>query len=296
MVAVLHDWGKPEGGPLKKSEYLASSLRGVPVYELDKKGVPHKRIGKVHRFVFHPHARRVIGFTVKRPDIALMAHRSDLFVALDSFEVEDGKLFITLTKAATGKAACKRLGVDWDECIMWQGMPLMTQDERRCGFVGDVLFETESGQVKKVVIDRGTTADVLLGCTELPIDLIKGFKLGVGDKLNNEEGEDFLRGAIIVAPEALEVGTEGGLAQKAGAASAVAANKASAVAQKAKPVAADVAQRANDAAGKAAHKAGEAVNDGAFRLGVQLSKTKGMFSSFKEEYRKAAHGGNEEGK
>ena len=71
---------------MKKSEYLISELLGVPVYEPGKKGKPSKRVGKVRHFVFHPKARRVVGFTVKRPDIALMAHRSDLFVALDGFE------------------------------------------------------------------------------------------------------------------------------------------------------------------------------------------------------------------
>ena len=57
---------------MKKSEYLISELRGAPVYTVGKKT---KRIGKVHSFIFHPHKRRVVGFTVKRPDIALMMHR-----------------------------------------------------------------------------------------------------------------------------------------------------------------------------------------------------------------------------
>ena len=40
----------------------------------------------------------------------------------------------------------------------------------------------------------------------------------------------------------------------------------------------------------AAQKAGDAVNKGAYNLGVQLSKTRGMFSNFKEEYKKALEG------
>lgn len=79
---------------MKKSEYLISELLGVPVYEPGKKGKPSKRVGKVRHFVFHPKARRVVGFTVKRPDIALMARRSDLFVALDGFEIEEGHILI----------------------------------------------------------------------------------------------------------------------------------------------------------------------------------------------------------
>ncbi len=268
---------------MKKSEYLISELHGVPVHEPGKKGKASKRIGKVHHFVFHPKARRVVGFTVKRPDIALMAHRSDLFVALDGFEIEDGHILIDPKGPLVGKAACKRLGVSWDECIMWQGLPLMTEAGERCGFVGDVRFATADGAVQSVSIDRGKTADILLGYTDIPASMVKGFKLGVGDKLNNEDGEDFLRGAIIVSSEVLGMASEGGLAEKAGTASAVVNDKATKAVNKVKP-----------AATQAAHKAGEAVNDGAYKLGVQLSKTKGMFSNFKEEYRRARNGEDSE--
>ena len=74
---------------MKKSEYLISELRGAPVYTVSKK---MKRIGKVHSFIFHPHKRRVVGFTVKRPDIALMMHRPDLFVAFDGFDIQEGTM------------------------------------------------------------------------------------------------------------------------------------------------------------------------------------------------------------
>ena len=90
----------------------------------------------------------VVGFTVKRPDIALMAHRSDLFVALDGFEIEDGHILIDPKSSSVGKAACKHLGVSWDECIMWQGLPLMTEAGDRCGFVGDVRFASADGAVQ----------------------------------------------------------------------------------------------------------------------------------------------------
>ena len=276
-----------KGHAVKKSDYLISELRGVPVYEPGKKGKASKRVGKVHHFVFHPKERRVVGFTVKRPDIALMAHRSDWFVALEGFEIEDGHILIDPKGPFVGKSACKRLGISWDDCIMWQGLPLMTEKGERCGFVGDVRFSLPDGTVQTVAVDRGKTADILLGYTDIPASLIEGFKLGVGDRLNNEDGDDFLRGAIIVSPEVLSMATEGGLAERAGAASAVVNDKASRVAS-------NVSSKVKPAAAEAAHKAGEAVNDGAYKLGVQLSKTKGMFSSFKEEYRRARDGEDSE--
>ena len=54
-----------------------------------KKEDTYRRIGKVRRFVFHPTEKRVIGFIMKRPDMALMFHRPDQFVAIDRIEPSD---------------------------------------------------------------------------------------------------------------------------------------------------------------------------------------------------------------
>ena len=45
---------------------------------------------------------------------------------------------------------------------------------------------------------------------------------------------------------------------------------------------------------KAAKKTGKAVEAGSFAVGKQLGKASGMFAAFKEEYDKAAHGGDGE--
>lgn len=259
---------------VRKPEYTANELRGVAVRDARK----NKRIGKVHAIVFHPRKRRVVGLSVKRPDVALMMHRSDLFVALDGFDVVEGAIVASDDASATGAAACRRLGISWDECVLWQGMPLLTEDGRRCGHVGDVRFRTEDGAVVSVTVDRGATSGLLLGITELPASDILGFKVGIGDNLAGGEDDEGLRGGIIVSPEALGVGAEGGLAERAGAATAVVGDKASRAVEAAKPAAAAAAQ-----------KTGEAVNKGAFALGRQLGRTRGMFSSFKEEYQKARH-------
>ena len=64
-----------------------------------------KRIGKVRAFVYHPKERRCIGIMVKRPDLLWMFHRKDLFVSLDGFEFEDGR--VALADDA-GKRATRR--------------------------------------------------------------------------------------------------------------------------------------------------------------------------------------------
>ena len=81
-------------------------------------GKKHKRIGKVRHFVFHPSERRCIGFTVKRPDAALMFHRKDLFVALGGYAVEDGEIVVSDDARATDNGALKALGVNWNACVI----------------------------------------------------------------------------------------------------------------------------------------------------------------------------------
>ena len=253
-------------------------LTGVRVIG-GKKGT--KRIGKVRRFVFHPKEKRVVGFVVKRPDLLWMFRRKDLFVAVSGYEIEDGRIVVSNDPAATNRAACKALGVDWDACVLWVGLPVMTEDGDALGVVGSVTFDRKTGVVDSVTTDSGATANALLGKREIPANLVKGFRRGMGAALaqtgaEGEESEEVVLGAILVAEEARDIAVEGGLAEKAGEATAVGVDKAHTAVDKAKPV-----------ASAAAKKTGEVVNKGAYATGKQIAATKGMFSGFKEEYDKA---------
>lgn len=253
-------------------------LTGVRVIG-GKKGT--KRIGKVRRFVFHPKEKRVVGFVVKRPDLLWMFRRKDLFVAVSGYEIEDGRIVVSNDPAATNRAACKALGVDWDACVLWVGLPVMTEDGDALGVVGSVTFDRKTGVVDSVTTDSGATANALLGKREIPANLVKGFRRGMGAALaqtgaEGEEFEEVVLGAILVAEEARDIAVEGGLAEKAGEATAVVVDKAHTAVDKAKPV-----------ASAAAKKTGEVVNKGAYATGKQIAATKGMFSGFKEEYDKA---------
>lgn len=253
-------------------------LTGVRVIG-GKKGT--KRIGKVRRFVFHPKEKRVVGFMVKRPDLLWMFRRKDLFVAVNGYEIEDGRIVVSNDPAATNRAACKALGVDWDACVLWVGLPVMTEDGDALGVVGSVTFDRKTGAVDSVTTDSGATANALLGKREIPANLVKGFRRGMGAALaqtgaEGEESEEVVLGAILVAEEARDIAVEGGLAEKAGEATAVVVDKAHTAVDKAKPV-----------ASAAAKKTGEVVNKGAYATGKQIAATKGMFSGFKEEYDKA---------
>lgn len=258
-----------------KEVFTTKELCGVSVAFAQK---PQKIVGKVHSFIFHPTQCRVVGFTVKRPDVALMFHRGEIFVARDAFTIVDGHLVISDERQATDKAACKRLGIDWDRCIIWQGLPLLTTKGKRVGYVGDVSFRLDDGEVLSLKVDRGKSAEVLIGTTELPAKVIKGFTFGAGDSLNTLDEDQELKGGIVLYDEALSYSAEGGVAERMGSASAVGMHKVSQAIDKTKP-----------ARQEAAKKTGEAVNRAAYAVGHKLAETKGMFANFKKEYKKARY-------
>ncbi|MGI6105824.1 MAG: PRC-barrel domain-containing protein [Raoultibacter sp.] len=262
----------------KKQLITTNELKGTRVLG-GKRG--KRRIGKIRRFVFHPTEKRVVGFIVKRPDLLWMFKRKDMFVSIEGYDLVDGRIVIRSESGSTDNAAYKALGINPDACVLWIGLPLMTKDSTSYGTVGNVIFNQTTGQVKSVESDSGVTANALLGKREVPADMILGFKKGMGvalslsDEQAGEETEPE-RGAILVSEEIKELATEGGVAEKAGAATAVAVDKAS-----------KTKDAVSEKASVAAKKTGEAVNKGAYATGKQIGKTKGMFSSFKEEYNKA---------
>lgn len=269
------------------------SLAGRKVLD-GKKG---KKIGKVRYFVFHPSEKRLVGFTVKRPDAALMFHRKDLFVAFNGYDLnEEGCVVVRDDPAATDKGACRALGVDWDACVIWCGMPVMTASGELLGYVGTVSFDRDTGAVMRITADNGAANDALLGRRTIPAKLIKGFRVGQGmalSEMGEYHGEDAdeqgPKGAILVSDEALDLPVEGGAAAAAGKATAVVASKAKQGAGKAKAVLDERVEQAKPTAQLVASKTGEAVNKGAYAAGKQLGRTKGMFAAFKEEFDKAVH-------
>lgn len=266
-------------------------LSGMRVYSAKgagRTGGGHS-LGKVRHAVFHPRKRRVLGLLVKRPDALLMFHRHDLFVPLGTFDIRDGGIYPNENAQSEGKDLFKRLGISWDSCVLWAGLPVMAEDGTVLGTVRSARFDARTGDVESIEVEQGLAAKALLGRLTVPAEMVRGFRRGVGvelaasDDVQDVEGEpgteladpdvDASRGALVVSDEAKALVAEGGMAEKAGRASAVAADT---VERKVKP-----------AASQAAEKTGEAVNAGAFALGRQLGRTKGMFSEFKQEFDKA---------
>ena len=253
-------------------------LIGQRVYQLpaagketNRKGKPRtaSKLGKVHNVVFGPSGKQVVGVQVKQPDIAGMVRRPDVFVALDRLKPyagadvpKPGYAFVAETEASD-KAALKRLGIDYDRCIIWVGMDVRTSDGKNLGFVSSANFDEQTGEVESFSCGDGGAANALIGSRVFGQAAVLGYRDGY----------------MVVRPEAAGSGFSGGLAEKAGAAAGQAQVKA-----------AEVGEKASVAASKAGKVAGEAANKGARSLGKQLGRTKGMFSSFKEEFDKASKG------
>lgn len=250
-----------------------------------------KKMGRVRSCVFHPTEARCVGFLVKRPDVALMFHRRDLFVAIDGFDMVEGVPLVSDRPDATDRGACKRLGVSLDDCVLWVGLPVLCEDGTALGLVRSATFAEGSGAVASVELTQGGTANVLLGKREVPAEMIRGFRRGVGTRLTmrgatmepDDDAQPEMLGAILVADEVKGLERSRGAAEKAGEATAIAADKVTRTVAKVKP-------KVTSAASAAASTAGEAINKGAFATGRQLKRASGMFSAFKDEFDKARHG------
>lgn len=247
---------------------------------------------------------------MKRPDIAWMFHRRDLFVALDGLEfLDNNAIVINDDKLASGKAAELALANEMpslDDCILWIGMPVVNLEGTALGNAESVLFDQRTGDVETLVLSAGATANTILGHREIPADLIKGYN----------------DGAILVASEAAEIEPSGGIAERAGAASAVATDKTKRTYKKvvrtvgekvgetdenastAKVAKAAATKAATKAASVAKQKVGEKVSEkidtealaekaasapekGGFAVGRQIARAGGMFGDFKREFDRA---------
>lgn len=183
-----------------------------PGKELDKNGVPRRRrkIGKVFKTVFSPDGMEVVGFIVRRPDLLWMIKRADKFLALDAMDVQDGVIVATMGPKSWDDEARKRLGIDWDRCIIWEGMEVKTTTGAEIGRVDELSFDERTGKLNSLFLDDGATSRALLGSIEIPSELMVGYKKGI----------------LIVKPEARDLLPAGGLAAKAGEATAVVSARA----------------------------------------------------------------------
>ena len=228
----------------------------------------HKKIGTIDVAVFHPTEPRIVGFIVKRPDAMMMVKREDRFLAWDRFAAKDDKIFADDAKDSWDEAACKRLGIDYDACIVWEFMPIRTNDGASMGYVDDIRFSTKTGRIKRVHSTEGGLIKALLGEAGIPLSAVRGYR----------------DGAIEVDLSARELEPEGGLAAKAGAASAKAKYKVETGSKKAEKRAHEVGKKAEQKAHTISEKTGRAADE-------SIEEWAGLIAQTKSAYDKARHQG-----
>jgi len=235
--------------------------------------VAAKRIGKVRNVVCSPSGARVVGLIVHRRDIAGMVARPDLFVAFDSFEPFERGLLITRPDDGVDDAARARLGLDWDACIIWNGMDAKTEDGKQLGYVADIEFSTKTGKIKAFHLGDGNMSESLVGHVAVPGSMLVGYK----------------DGWMIVAPEAAQLELSGGAAAKAGEGYARAKDGVSKAAKKAGSAAGKALDKGSRELGRALGKAKRAAGENpAKKAGEHLKGASSMFSDFANEFKKAS--------
>lgn len=192
-------------------------------------------VGKVGEVVFHPSEPRVVGLVVRRPRIAYVWDRADKLLALDRAEIGE-MVVVSAQGQAYGNAAARRLGIDWDDAVVWMDMPAKTRSGAKLGLVRDGLFDPETGALEAVRIGGGTVSDIAVGTRDVSGTQVVGF-----------DGE-----AVVFADSVANTETSGGAAAAAGKGAAVAKQAASGAAAKAEDAVVKAAAYAGAAAKVAA--------------------------------------------
>lgn len=248
-------------------------------------------VGQVRQVVFTPKGDRAVGLLIRRPDVAGMVKRDDTFLALDAMAVGDHGLVATKGDESFDAAACERLGLDWDTCLLWTGMDAKTTDGKELGWVADVEFYPKSGRVKSFYVGDGSVAESLVGDVVIPGEMLRGYR----------------NGFLLVDPKAAGLSLNGGLAARAGEGYARAKLGGKEAISKAGTAAGSAVEKGAYGLGRAIGKAKRAVTDtsddaksgspkskgakkksAAHAVGKRISRTKGMFGAFVDEYKKAS--------
>lgn len=212
--------------------------------KVDGTPAPPKRLGKVHHVVFSPEGTRVIGVLVKRPDVAGMVKREDTFVALDCLSTFEGGLIVQ-GEAAMDEAAAKRLGVDLDRSIIWGGMDVVDEQGADLGYVTDISFDFDTGDLETLYVADGPLAASLVGSMPVGAEHLRGYA----------------KGKLVVANAVHDLQLSGGLAAKAGEAAGHAQVKGRELASKAGKAADEALDKGGHALGRALGHARNSIRD-----------------------------------
>lgn len=203
------------------------------------------KLGRIHMAVFSPDGCRLVGYMVKRPDVVGMVKREDAFLAWDSFVARGQEVVVSRERDALDAAAVKRLGLDWDACIMWSGMDVRTVEGKSLGYVSDAEYDESTGRVTRFFSADGGVANALIGSFQITPDMVRGYRDGF----------------MVVDPGGRAVELDGGIAGAAGEGYARAKAGAAEFGKKAGAAASEAVDKGSFALGKALGKARRALRD-----------------------------------
>ncbi|MDR2957800.1 MAG: PRC-barrel domain-containing protein [Coriobacteriales bacterium] len=253
-----------------------------------------RRIGKVLRAIFYPDDFRLAGFLVKRPDLLWLFKRHDRFFAWDSYGMADGRVVVMHAADSWDSKACARIGLDWDQALILQGMAVVDSHGEKIGRIDAVEFDPATGRALTFLLSTSLGAKALIGQISVPVEDILCYK-------------DY---TIVLRPGVEIADSEGGLAAKAGEQAAIVGNIVKTQTEAAGVAIGELVDKADKGAQKlgyetgkvissarykiktrskqAANDADNLVNKGSKAFGRQIGKTKGMFKAFQDEYDKAS--------
>lgn len=170
-----------------------------------------KKAGTVREVLFAPATQQVVGYIVGRGDLLLMIKRKDRFLAFDRAEIapQTGFLVAQEGKGVWDGSALKRLGISFDDTVVWRGMPVRTEDGRDLGRVADLAINDSDGRLLGVRLSDGAMATALLGRKDISSDLI----VSCGRK------------GILVKNSAVAVEASGGVVDTAATATVIASDR-----------------------------------------------------------------------
>ena len=262
---------------IKTSEWIGKSA--YITTDDDGSEISVKSLGRIHFFVFE--GLSCIGALIKRPDVAYMFRRKDLFTSLNTFEIIDNTFILRGDFEKTSNAFLRENNIKLNTTVIWDGMNVKTRSGEMLGCVDTVCIDENSGEIDYIKVSNGATSGALLGSRVLSREYLVGFNSGEGARLlTNGASDEESSAHVLVKDEAASVELSGGAAEKAAVASVKAQAKASKAARDIK----EKVQPALDAGKGAARKAASTGGDVASR---KFKETKDGVIGFKDEFLKA---------
>ncbi len=154
-------------------------------------------VGRVTRALFDPSEPVLVGFEVRMNPFGFVIERPRRYVALAGVSLSTKKLRLA-EGTPLERVRGRRSGVDWEQSVVWLGMPVKTVSGETMGVVKDADIDSE-GRVLRLVLSRGVASDAAVGIREIAGDRVLGFSCDAVRIDDAERGVEFTGGVAAGA-------------------------------------------------------------------------------------------------